>query len=91
MPNTANVKKRVAKIEKKTLRNKSRKSEIKTFEKKFKADVENNDLDTAEKSLSKVTSLYDKAAKHNTIHKKRAQRKKSRLTRSFNKASTAKA
>ena len=89
MPNTANVKKRVAKTAKRTLRNKSRKSEIKTFEKKFKADVENNDLDAAAKSLSKVTSLYDKAARHNTIHKKRANRKKSRLTCSFNKASAA--
>ncbi len=88
MPNTANVKKRVAKTVKRTLRNKSRKTEIKTFEKKFKADVENNDIDAAEKSLSKVTSLYDKAAKHNTIHKNRAHRKKSRLALTLNKAKT---
>ena len=89
MPNTKNVKKRVAKTVRRTIRNKSRKSEIKTYEKKFRSEVEGSDLESAEKLLNKVTSLYDKAAKSKIIHQNRAHRKKSRLKLALNKAKSA--
>jgi len=45
-----------------------------------------NDAEAAKASLNKVTSLYDKAAKVNTIHRNKANRKKAGLTRIYRQA-----
>ena len=66
MPNIKSAEKRVKIIEKKTLQNKSVKSKISTYAKKFKVAVANKD----------VVSLLDKAACDNVIHKNSADRKK---------------
>lgn len=70
------------------LANKSRKSEIRTCEKKFADKVAENELEAAGKLLSETISCYDKAAKVGTIHKNLANRKKSRLTHMLKNASS---
>ncbi len=89
MPNNKTVRKRVKVTQERTLRNKARKSAIKTFEKKFQSEVENKNFDLAKDHLSKVSSLYDKAAKNGVIKKNHANRKKSRLTLFFQKTSSS--
>ncbi len=89
MPNNKTVRKRVKVEQERTLRNRTRKSAIKTFEKKFQSEVENKNFDLAKNHLSKVSSLYDKAAKNGIIKKNHASRKKSRLTLCLQKASSS--
>ncbi len=76
MPNIKSAEKRVKIIEKKTLQNKSVKSKIATYAKKFKVAVENKDIAVAEVAYKDVVSLLDKAASDNVIHKNSADRKK---------------
>ncbi|MDF2950156.1 MAG: rpsT [Sedimentibacter sp.] len=85
MANIKSAKKRILVIDKKTEVNKSRKSEIKTYIKKFEAALTEGNYDKA-KELLKVCEkkLYQAAAK-NTIHKNAASRKVSRLALRLNK------
>ena len=76
MPNTKSAEKRVKIIEKKTAQIKSVKSKISTYIKKFKAAIENKDIEVAEVALGDVVSLLDKAASDNVIHKNNADRRK---------------
>lgn len=76
MPNIKSAEKRVKIIEKKTAENKSVKSRISTYAKKFKLAVANKDVATAEVAFNDVVSLMDKAASSNVIHKNSADRKK---------------
>ncbi len=76
MPNIKSAEKRVKIIEKKTAQNKSVKSKISTYIKKFKAAIENKDIEVAEVALGDVVSLLDKAASDNVIHKNNADRRK---------------
>ena len=69
------------------LGNKAKKSEIRTYEKRFLASIKENDLENAGTLLAKTISFYDKAAKTNTVHKNKANRKKSQLTLLLKKAS----
>jgi small subunit ribosomal protein S20 len=48
--------------------------------KEFKALLSHKNYDSANKLLSEIFSLLDKAAKRNTIHWKKAARKKSELS-----------
>lgn len=85
MANIKSAKKRILVINKKTEVNKSRKSEIKTYIKKFEVALAEGNYEKA-KELLKVCEkkLYQAAAK-NTIHKKAASRKVSRLAQRLNK------
>ena len=76
MPNIKSAEKRVKIIEKKTLQNKSVKSKISTYAKKFKVAVANKDIAASEAAFKDVVSLLDKAACDNVIHKNSADRKK---------------
>ena len=87
MPNTKSAIKQVKTDIARRLRNKSRKSSIHTFEKKFLAKIEEGDLDSAKSLLSKTFSQYDKAAKTRILHGNQASRKKSRLMAIYTKAS----
>ena len=86
MANIKSAKKRILVINKKTEVNKSRKSEIKTYIKKFEVALAEGNYEKA-KELLKICEkkLYQAAAK-NTIHKKAASRKVSRLAQRLNKA-----
>ena len=85
MANIKSAKKRILVINKKTEVNKSRKSEIKTYIKKFEVALAEGNYEKA-KELLKVCEkkLYQAAAK-NTIHKNAASRKVSRLAQRLNK------
>ncbi len=85
MANIKSAKKRILVIEKKTLQNKSRKSAIKTAEKKFLAAIEAGNKEEATVLFNDVQKLISKAGAKKTVHKKAASRKVSRLQTKLNK------
>ncbi|BCJ88595.1 30S ribosomal protein S20 [Effusibacillus dendaii] len=85
MPNIKSAIKRVKITRTRTLRNAAAKSTLRTALKKFEAAVANNDLENAKALLSHATRTLDKAVTKGIIHKNTAARKKSRLTKKFNK------
>ena len=84
MPNIKSAKKRVLTIEKKSLRNRAVKSNLKTRLKNFDTAVKTNDP-IAKGLLRDASSAVDTAAKKGVIHKNKANRKKSRLAKALNK------
>ncbi len=85
MANIKSAKKRILVIDKKTAMNKSRKSEIKTYIKKFETAVNSGDIEKAKGYLKDIESKLDRAAAKNTMHKNAAARKISRLQARLNK------
>ncbi len=85
MANIKSAKKRILVINKKTEANKSRKSEIRTYIKKFEKAVVEGNYDLAKELLVLVEKKLYQAAAKNTIHKNAAARKVSRLTLKLNK------
>lgn len=85
LANIKSAKKRILIINKKTLKNKSRKSEIKTYIKKFETALNEGNLEKAKEYLKICEKKLYQAAAKNTIHKNAAARKISRLTKKFNK------
>ncbi len=89
MPNVASAKKRVQIIEKRTLRNKSFKSALKTFWKEATLSVENFNGNESERGVlvGKVRlaiKKMDQGVSKGIIHKNTAGRKKSRLVQKYN-------
>lgn len=87
MPNIKSAEKRVKVTAKKTLQNRVIKTGLKTRVKKFNAAVEQKDLSQAQTLYKEVSGALDKAAGKGTIHKNKANRKKSRLAKALNGAS----
>ncbi|MBR6222225.1 MAG: 30S ribosomal protein S20 [Lachnospiraceae bacterium] len=85
LANIKSAKKRIKVIEKKTLRNKMIKSEIKTYVKKVEEAIAAGDKAAASDALLKVTSKLDKAKSKGVFHKNTAARKVSRLAQAVNK------
>nr|WP_312578722.1 30S ribosomal protein S20 [Sedimentibacter sp.] len=85
MANIKSAKKRILVINKKTEVNKSRKSEIKTYIKKFETVLNEGNLEKAKEYLVIIEKKLYQAAAKNTIHKKAASRKVSRLAHRLNK------
>ena len=81
MPNIKSAKKRVDINEKKRLENRSVKSKISTYTKKFKLAIAENNLQNAEELLKEVVSILDNAASKNVIHKNCASRKVAHLSK----------
>ncbi|PYE54930.1 30S ribosomal protein S20 [Deinococcus yavapaiensis] len=73
---------------KRRLRNRSKKSTIKTFTKKA-VEAATTSAENATELQRLAESLIDKAAKGSTIHKNAAARKKSRLAKRINKLGAA--
>ena len=71
-------------IKKRTLRNKSIKSALRTTIKKFENALATADVETAREALKKAFKSLDKAVTKGVLHKNTAARKKSRLTKKFN-------
>ena len=84
MPNIKSAEKRVRIIEKKTAQNRAVKSRISTFIKKFKAAINNKDIEASQNAYNDVVSLLDKAASDNVIHKNSANRKKAHYGKLLN-------
>ena len=76
--------KRTRQTEKKTIRNRTIKSEIKTLIKNIEAAVSNKDANGARTSLKKAIIAIDKAAQKGVIKKSTASRKISRLSKLVN-------
>ncbi|MDY6794234.1 MAG: 30S ribosomal protein S20 [Actinomycetota bacterium] len=86
MANTKQQEKRIRQAEKRRMRNKSRKSEIRTYIKGFHAALQRGDREESETFLREAVKALDKAASAGIIHKNNAANKKSRLTNEFNQA-----
>jgi small subunit ribosomal protein S20 len=84
---TRSALKRLRQSEKRLLRNKAVKSELKTCRKKVLAAVEANNKEEAKAQLTKAVSLYDKAVQKGVIKLNTAARGKSRLAGRVNKIS----
>ena len=85
MANIKSAKKRILVIEKKTLRNKMIKSQVKTAIKKVLAAIEAQDVAAAKANLTVAISTIGKARAKGIFHKNTASRKISRLTKAVNK------
>ena len=85
MANIKSAKKRIKVIDRQTLENKSLKSKIATYVKKYKVAVDNAETENAAKLLSETFSLIDTAVSKGTLQKATANRKKARLSLYGNK------
>ena len=85
MANIKSAKKRIKVINKKTLRNKMIKSQVKTAMKKVVVAVNAGDKETAVVALKGAMSAIDRAYVKGIYHKNNAARKVSRLTLAVNK------
>lgn len=86
LANIKSAEKRILVTEKRTALNKSRKSEIKTYIKKFDDAVANGNLDEAKVLLNVIDKKLKRAAQRNIVHKNAVSRKVSRLTKKLNQA-----
>lgn len=68
-----------------TTKNAAYKSMMKTSIRRFETSLKETNVDTAKDTLVKAIKLIDKLAGKGIIHKNTAARKKSQLTRKFNK------
>ncbi len=76
--------KRDRQTQKRTLKNRSVKSILRTLSKKVNLEVVNKNTDGAKNALNKAIAAIDKAAVKGIIHKNTASRKISQLTRLVN-------
>jgi small subunit ribosomal protein S20 len=72
MANIKSAKKRAIQSEKRRLRNKSVKTNLKTTEKKFMAALETGDAAASEQALRLAIKKYDMAASKGIIHRNNA-------------------
>ncbi len=84
MANIKSAKKRILVTQKKTERNKSIRSAVKTSMKKVDAAVAAKDKDAANAALVAATSKINKAASKGVYHKNNASRKVARLAKAVN-------
>lgn len=84
MPNTASTKKRVRQDKDRTLRNKNRRSNMRSWVRTVKEAVEAGDQAAAQAALKEAYSFIDRAARVNIIHANTAANKKRKLTRLVN-------
>jgi len=86
VPTSNQAKKRVRQNEKRRLRHKGKRTEIKTLQKKIAKDLEEKkDAAALTAELKLLQKKLDKAARSHTLHPNTVARKKSRLQRKLNK------
>lgn len=85
MPNIKSAAKRVEVTRKRTLRNARIKSALRTTIRKFEEAMKAVNLEEAGQRLRKAVVVIDKAVTKGILHKNAASRKKSRLTKRYNK------
>lgn len=88
MAHTISARKRIRQSEKRNLINKSNKSRMKTFVKKYNNAVESG-AENVESLLKDAISVIYKTARKGAIPKKQAARRVSRLTLKFNSLKAA--
>ncbi|QOR34339.1 30S ribosomal protein S20 [Clostridium sp. 'deep sea'] len=83
MPNNKSTEKRVRQDLKRTIRNRTVKSQVKTAVRRFE-DLLPTDKTAAQDKLRVALKTVDKAVTKGVIHKNKAARQKSRLMKKFN-------
>lgn len=86
MANTKSAKKRIRQIKARTLRNKIRKTMIRTAVRRFEDALARRDFEAAEMALRNAYARLDRAAQKGAIHRNKASRKKSRLAHKLQQA-----
>lgn len=81
MPNCLSAAKRLRQAEAHRLRNKSRKTELKTIRKQYLRAVHDGETTQAEELFRRFTKRIDQAVARNVMHKNAANRAKSRLAK----------
>ncbi len=79
MANTASAKKRARQGEKRRVRNQAQRSELRTTLKGVRTALASGDLEKARTAYRDASSLLDRSARKNLIHRNTAARYKSRL------------
>lgn len=85
MPNSEGAKRSLRKMEARRERNKSQRSALKTTVKKVRSNAAAANVDGAKDALQTAIKKLDQAADKHLIHKNKASRLKSRLTKLVNK------
>jgi len=85
MPNIKSAAKRAEITRMRALRNSRIKSALKTTIRKFEGAMSAADIEEARQKLRNAIRAIDKAVTKGILHKNTASRKKSRLTKKFNK------
>ena len=85
MPNIKSAKKRVKVIAAKTLKNQMIKSQLKTYIKKFEVAATSGDKAEVATAYKTAIKKLDQAVSKGIMHKNTSARKKSQLTKVFNK------
>jgi small subunit ribosomal protein S20 len=81
MANTPSAQKMVRKIERRTAVNRSRRSRVRTYIKKFEQAIESGDQAAAQEALRTAESEIMRAVIKGVMHKNTASRKVSRLSK----------
>lgn len=84
MANIKSAQKKIRVINKKTLVNKMRTNEIKTYIKKFEKAITEENYDQAQELIKIIDRKLSKAAHKHLLHKNNAARKMSRLQKMLN-------
>jgi small subunit ribosomal protein S20 len=87
MANIKSAQKRILVARIRAQRNAAYKSMMKTAIRRYEAALKSGGTDEAKQALAKAIRMIDKIASKGVIHKNTANRKKSRLSKQFNKAS----
>jgi len=90
MPNTESAKRAMRKAERRRVRNKSQRSALKTMVKKVRTAAAGTDATASKDALGVVIKKLDQSAAKHLIHKNKAARLKSRLTKLVNKKAATK-
>ena len=91
MAHSLSAKKRIKQNEKHRTINRARKSMVKTQIKHFEDALKSGDVEAAGEQYRLVAKKLDKTASTSTMHKKTADRKKSRLAKKLNTLKAKKA
>lgn len=86
LANIKSSKKRIRTAAKKTVVNKKKRSELKTYIKNFHDAIENENLEEAQELLKVIDKKLKRATLNNLLHKNNASRQLSQLTKKLNKA-----
>lgn len=86
MANIKSAKKRIGIAQYRTELNKSKKTELKSYVKKFDSAIEAGNVEEARELIKTIDKKLKKAAHNNIIHKNASARRLSHLTKKLNNA-----
>ena len=86
MANIKSAKKRIEVAKYRTELNKGKKTEIKSYVKKFDQAIESGNIEEAKELIKMIDRKLKRATNHNIFHKNASSRKLSHLTKKLNNA-----